>query len=285
VSPPRPRLVPAVVPPSAPPERALWFAFAGSDLLVAERGGGDAPFAVPVARDLAALGLAPVRTQYLGTLDGAACFSAELAHGTAPPPGHQLLGIRALYGRMDPTEFDLAGTAFQVQHWDRTHLFCAVDGTALEARAHERAKRCPRCERDYFPRLSPCAIVLVHDGPRVLLTRQPRFPQGMYGLVAGFVEAGETLEECAAREVREETGLEVEDVRYFGSQPWPFPHQVMVGFFARHAGGTLTVDTTELEEARWFDASAMPQLPPRLSIARQMIDAFLRERAGGAREP
>lgn len=107
------------------------------------------------------------------------------------------------------------------------------------------------------------------------MTRQARFPAGMYGLVAGFVEPGETLEACVAREVHEETGVDIADIAYFGSQPWPFPHQIMVGFTARYTGGELRVDTRELEDARWFHRDALPLLPPPLSIARKLIDAWL----------
>jgi NAD+ diphosphatase len=183
--------------------------------------------------------------------------------------------LRRLFERMDPVEFDVAGTAFQVQHWDRVHQHCAACAGPLELAAGERAKRCRRCGTDYYPRIAPVAIVLVHDGPRVLLARSPRLPAGMYALVAGFVEAGETLEACAAREVREETAVEIDRIEYFGSQPWPFPHQLMVGFTARYAAGEIAVDRTELEDARWFDVAALPALPPRVSIARRLIDAWI----------
>src|SRR5207247_4608684 len=132
------------------------------------------------------------------------------------------------------------------------------------------------CAATYYPRISPAAIVLVHDGPRVLLARPKHFPE-WYALIAGFLETGETLEECAAREVREETGVLVDQVVYQGSQPWPFPHQVMIGFRARYAGGDIVVDTTELDDARWFDVTSLPPLPPPVSIARAMIDAWAAE--------
>jgi NAD+ diphosphatase len=123
-------------------------------------------------------------------------------------------------------------------------------------------------------------ITLVHDGPRILLTRAPHFPKGMYGLSAGFVEAGESLEACVHREVKEETGLTVTDVRYVASQPWPLPSQLMVGFFAKLTGGELTVDLAELEEAAFFDVDALPGLPPPASIARYLVDRYLEEHRG-----
>jgi NAD+ diphosphatase len=267
------------VPGIAPPETrgaALLFAFRGDELLVADDGADRAQVPrVPSIDALGALGLRAERTQFLGTLDGASAFAIELAEAGAPPPGHRFAGLRVLYDALPADEFALAGTAAQILHWDRGHQFCARCGRPVAAKIAERAKRCDACRVDYFPRIHPAVIVLVHDGPRILMTRQASFPKRWYALVAGFLEPGETLEQCAAREVREETGVAIDDVRYFGSQPWPFPHQVMVGFMARWAGGEIVVDHSELEEARWFDRAAMPMLPPAISIARHMIDAWL----------
>ncbi|WP_441285982.1 NAD(+) diphosphatase [Sorangium sp. KYC3313] len=263
--------------PSAAPAEIAWFAFHGDALLVRAReseDGGDR-FDLPIAADLADLGVIVTRAQPLGELDGRACRSAELAQGAPTPAGYAYVSLRRLHGRIDPELFEIAGTAYQVQHWDRAHQYCAACGAALETGQDERVKRCVRCASNYFPRITPATIVLVEDGPRVLMTRQARFPAGMYGLVAGFVEPGETLETCVAREVHEETGVDVADIVYFGSQPWPFPHQIMVGFTARYAGGELRVDTRELEDARWFHRDALPLLPPPLSIARKLIEAWL----------
>lgn len=269
----QPRFVPALEAPTGAP-RATWFAFRGSDMLVSQAGAGEL-CRPPQVADLAELGVSPVRWQVLGTLDGMPCLSAELPRDAEIPPGHLYANLRLLFDRMDALLFELAGLAFQIQHWDRRFVYCPKCREELVPRPGERAKRCPRCSYEQFPPVVPATITLVHDGPRLLMTRSARFPPGMYGLVAGFLEPGETLETCVAREVREETGLEIDDVTYFGSQPWPFPHQVMIGFFARTVGGELCVDTRELEEARWFDRSAMPQLPPKLSIARALIDAWL----------
>ena len=258
----------------APHAQIAWLAYRGSDLLVRDPG-GEEPIEVPIAADLEVLGLSPVRVQPIGELDGRPCCAAEVAPDAPAPEGHAYLSLRRLYGRVDQEIFEAAGTAFEVQYWDRTHQYCGTCGGALEKRKDERAKRCSPCEHDYFPKITPATIVLVDDGPRVLMTRQARFPPGMYGLVAGFVDPGEDLEACVAREVREETGLEVEGVTYFGSQPWPFPNQLMIGFTARYAGGELCVDTTELEDARWFHRDALPMLPPPISIARRLMDAWL----------
>ena len=256
---------------------ACWFVFRGNELLVrrAPEGG---PTVTPVrAQALKEHGIEPIRTQVLGTLDGEPCFSGEVGAGTEAPEHHSFEGLRSLFGRMDRAGMEAAGTAFQIKEWDRTHQHCGACGGKTTNLPKQRAKHCEACRLDFYPRVSPALIVLVHDGPRVLLARQPGFPPGMFALVAGFLEAGETLEACAAREVLEETGIVIDELRYFGSQPWPFPHQVMVGFFARAVGGELQIDHEELEDAAWFDRDNMPALPPRVSISRQLIDAWLSE--------
>jgi NAD+ diphosphatase len=263
--------VPALTPPaSARP--SLWFAFRGGDLLV-ELGSSGAR--VPTATRLEEIGVEAVRTQYLGALEGEPCFSAELLASAAAPAGHAFANLRSLHASLDADVFAVAGYASQIKEWDRTHQHCSACGAPIQSKLSERAKHCDACRLDFYPRVTPAAIVLVADGPRVLMTRQPRFPPGMYGLVAGFLEAGETLEACVAREVREETGLAIEQVRYFGSQPWPFPSQIMVGFFAEYAGGDLVVDHGELEDAQWFHRDALPGLPPKISIARALVEAWL----------
>lgn len=267
------RFRPGLGPPRDALVETAWFAFHGDDLLV-RIAAPDDRFDIPIAADLTPLGVRVVRDQPLGELDGRPCRAAELAPGSPAPEGHAYVSLRRLHGRIDPELFDIAGTAYQVQYWDRTHQYCAACGATLDAGQDERVKRCARCASSYFPRITPATIVLVEDGPRILMTRQARFPEGMYGLVAGFVEPGETLEACVAREVHEETGIDVADITYFGSQPWPFPHQIMIGFTARRAGGELRVDTRELEDARWFHRDALPRLPPPLSIARRLIDAW-----------
>jgi NAD+ diphosphatase len=262
--------------PLPPAPDARWFAFRGNDLLVRPLPEG-APHAyeVPVAADASALPVPAVRTQPLGWLDDSPCHSAELAEDAPAREGYAYVSLRRLYGRVPAAVFEAAGTAFQVQYWDRTHQFCSACATPLALSEGERSKKCPRCAHQFFPKVTPAIIVLIEDGPRILMTRAPHFPSGMYGLVAGFVESGESLEACVAREVTEETGISIADITYVGSQPWPFPHQIMVGFVARYAGGELVVNKDELEEAAWFHRDALPNLPPPLSIARQLVDAWL----------
>jgi NAD+ diphosphatase len=252
---------------------ALWTPYRGSDLLVRMLEGKRARLLRTAELD--ELGLTIVRSQYLGTLDGAPCFTAELADGAPDVEGHRYGGLRQAYAWLDPEEFHVAGAGFQIQYWDRSHRFCAGCGGPIHLQKTERAKRCDACDRTFYPPVVPAMIVRVSRGDSILMTRQSRFPPGMYGLVAGFMEPGESLEGCIAREVLEETGITIRNIRYFGSQPWPFPHQIMIGFTAEHASGEIVVDTTELEEARWFERTSMPMLPPPLSIARKLVDDWL----------
>lgn len=268
------RFVPGLVLPQNYDGEILWFVFRGHDLLVREQ--KDSFFVdVPLARDLSDLGLTPKSTQVLGQFDGRPVCSADIDASAELPPGVIAYSLRRLFGRMEQVFFDVAGTAYQVQYWDRNHQVCSACAAPLEVRVGSRCKQCVKCKLEYFPKVSPAMIVLVEDGDRILMGRHPRLPPGMYALIAGFLEPGETLEECVVREVREETGLEVDDIRYFASQPWPFPHQIMLAFFARKCGGELRVDKEELEDARFFTRDDMPMLPPPISVARKLIDHWL----------
>lgn len=153
--------------------------------------------------------------------------------------------------------------------------FCGRCGTRTKPHPTERAKECPQCGLLYFPRLAPAIIVLVERGHEMLLARARRFPTAMYSTIAGFVEPGESLEEAVAREVNEESGITVRDIRYFGSQPWPFPHSLMVGFTAVYESGDIILGDEENIDAGWFSADHLPPLPGKISIARKLIDSFL----------
>jgi NAD+ diphosphatase len=175
---------------------------------------------------------------------------------------------------LDIQTLTLAGLAKQILHWERQSRHCSRCGAETEPIVATRGKLCTSCGAEHFPHIHPCAIVLVKRGNELLLTRKTEWPQGRYSLVAGFLDLGESLEECAIREVREETGIEISNVRYVGSQNWPFPAQLMAGFVADYAGGDVVVDHHELEDARWFPIDALPTLPPSRSIARWIIDNF-----------
>ncbi len=211
----------------------------------------------------------------LGTLDGRACFAIAVDHdehvGAVP--------LMGLWGQVDDVVWTVAGRAVQLVEWDRTHRYCGRCATPTEPSAGERARRCPACGLLAFPRLAPAIIVLVErDDGQALLARGVTFPIPMYSCLAGFVEPGETLEEAVHREVREEVGIEVDDVRYWASQPWPFPHSLMLGFNARYAGGDLVLDEREIVDARWYAHDDLPNIPPGMSIARRLIDDWVARR-------
>jgi NAD+ diphosphatase len=267
---------PAVQPPADAPERSLWFVFRSAELLVT------APPAVslPHCNHPNNLGMMPQRIQYLGVLGGQHCFAAELAGDAQAPHGWAWQGLRGLFGALDDAQFALAGRALQIVEWDRTHQYCGACGAVTVARTSERSRECPACGLVAYPRLAPAVMGLVRRGGELLLARSPRFAKGVYSALAGFVEPGETLEQCLEREVHEEVGIRVHKVRYFASQPWPFPHSLMIAFFAEYAHGEIRVDGAEIEDARWFDVENLenlPRLPARISIARRLIDAAIGE--------
>lgn len=230
---------------------------------------------IPYLEGLSELKVSIVRQQYLGLLEGRPCYSVELAEDAEPPPGMIFQGLRQLFGCLEEDFFWLAGRAVQIVDWDRTHQFCGRCGARMMIRPTERVKECPQCGLVNYPRLSPAIIVLVERDHKLLLARSYRFPPGVYSVIAGFVEPGETLEEAVIREVKEETGITVKDICYFGSQPWPFPNSLMIAFTATYAGGEICKEDTEIEEVGWFTVDKLPPLPNPISIARKLIDWFV----------
>lgn len=260
-----------------PPPNGLWFAVNQHGVVVIRDDeavrlpSGDSPWP-EVAR--------PENVILLGHMDGVDCLACAVADDVALPEGYRTLGLRDLYGQVHDDHFAVAGYATQMLHWRRTSNYCANCGAPLEAIPKEWGKKCGRCGFTAYPLVSPCTITLIHDGRRILMTHKAGWGP-RYGLVAGFVEPGETLEENVVREIAEETGVAVTDIRYWRSQPWPFPHQIMCGFYARYAGGEVRIDADELDDARWFTVddirAGTPVIPPPLSIARQLIDNWMQQ--------
>jgi len=213
----------------------------------------------------------------LPRVDGAPCFAYELPEDAEAPPGYALVGLRGLHAHVSPELFTAVGAAYQKVFWLRTHGFCSRCGSATRRHDRHQALECSACGHLHFPRLAPAVIVLVERGREMLLGRSPHFPEGMFSTLAGFVEPGESLEDTIHREILEEVGVEVRNLRYFGSQPWPFPHSLMVGFVAEWASGEIRPDGEEVTEARWFTPDELPpRLPGELSIARRLVDDFLK---------
>lgn len=267
---------PAIQPPVEAPGDSLWFVFRGAELLVT----APPAVALPHCNHPNNLGMMPQRIQYLGVLGEQHCFAAGLAADVVAPHGWVWQGLRGLFGALDDAQFALAGRALQIVEWDRTHQYCGACGAATAARTSERSRECPGCGLVAYPRLAPAVMGLVRRGRELLLARSPRFAKGMYSALAGFVEPGETLEQCLEREIYEEVGIRVCQVRYFASQPWPFPHSLMIAFFADYESGEIRIDGAEIEDAHWFDVQNfenLPRLPARISIARRLIDAAIGE--------
>jgi NAD+ diphosphatase len=265
-----PRFQPSLTPPDDAHSGVVLLAVRGTELLVVENG-----VPLPTAAHPEGLEVPAAATHYLGRLETLDCYAVDVEADAAPPEGMSFSPLRPLWTRLDEHEFALAGRALQIVEWHRTHRFCGSCGAPTELAEGERAMRCPECHLLAFPRVSPAIIVRVTRGDEILLAQGRRFPGVMYSVLAGFVEPGESLEQCVHREIGEEVGIEVENVRYFGSQPWPFPHSLMVGFTADYVSGELTPDPEEIADAGWYRADTMPPIPPSLSIARKLIDDWL----------
>ena len=223
--------------------------------------------------------LCPVlRVQYLGHRNATACYAVEVPSDTALPADWQYSGDRELFGRVPDEELAIAALAIQIMDFDRTTQFCGQCGAGTRQLRTERAKFCSDCNQITYPRLSPAIIVLVEKEDQILLARSPRFPPDLHSVIAGFVEPGEMLEHAVHRELREEVGITVKNIRYFGSEPWPFPHSLMIGFVADYAGGEITIDNNEIISAGWFSRDNLPTIPSPLSISRALIDCWVERR-------
>ena len=270
--------IPLVTPPERLEEPALWFAFRRTEILVLNS--AEAP-ALPSSVDLREQGLEPLRSLYLGLFGGRHSYAVEIHESQTLPEGWSALGLRDLFGLVETTLAALSGRAWQLLEWDRNHQYCSRCGTKTEPRSDERSRSCPACGFTSYPPVSPAVMILVTHGGKLLLARKPSFTEGRFSALAGFVEPGETLEDTVIRETREEVGVEVRNIRYFGSQPWPFPHSLMIAFTAEYAGGEIRPDGTEIAEARWFEPTALPKLPPKISISRRLIDTIAARLASG----
>ncbi len=253
---------------------ALWFAFESGRVMV--RMTDDSPVLLTCAHP-AEHGLETLQEHYLGTYGGEHCYAAELATAQTAPNGHAMLGLRDLLGHLDDTLAGVSGRAIQILEWNRNHRYCGRCGGETVPRENERARICVPCKRTSYPPVAPVIMILITHGRKLLLARKVGWGNTRYSALAGFVEPGETLESTVIRETREEVGVEIKNIRYFGSQPWPFPNNLMIAFTAEYAGGAVTPDGVEIEEAAFFDVDEMPNLPPGISISRRMINTIAAE--------
>jgi NAD+ diphosphatase len=212
--------------------------------------------------------------QYLGVLNDNNCSIIGLVKDPEEIVDHEFVSIRALFGQLPEEQLMIVGRANQIINWATTHHFCGKCGEKTQNKNTELALQCTNCETIYYPTISPAIIVAVVKEGKILLGHSKRFKGKFYSVLAGFLEIGETFEQCVAREVAEESGIKVKNIKYFGSQPWPFPNSMMVGFTAEWAGGNIVLHDEELDDAGWFSPEDMPTIPSTFSIAGKLIEWF-----------
>lgn len=254
-------------------EDAYWFLFNSHEILVGVTSNNQVR--IPFSKNLEEVKISPESIHYLGTFNGHPCYSGELENGSVAPDGMVFKDLRSLYERVDEDIYLLAGRASQIVNWDRTHQFCGQCGTPTVTKDDEMAKICPVCGFISFTRLSPAVITAIIKDGKLLMALHTRTPGDMYGLIAGFVEPGETLTEAVQRETMEEVGLKVNNIKYFGSQPWPYPNSLMIGFTADYESGEIEVDGKEIIDAHWFSPDELPRVPSKMSIAGELIEWYL----------
>lgn len=254
---------------------AYWFLFFNDEMLLkATEDSAD----IPVASDIDILNLDLTEAQYIGLLNDNECYAVNLPDSNVPEK-FCFQKVREVYRYVEEESLGLAFRAFHIMTWIKNNKYCGRCGGFMKVAAQELAVKCTDCSNLIYPRISPAIIVAVTKGDKILLARSSRFPPGRYSVIAGFVEPGETLEDCVSREVKEEVGIEVTNVEYFGNQPWPFPDSLMVAFTAQSANEEITIDNDEIVDANWFTAQNLPNLPPQDSIARRLIEWFVNKQA------
>ena len=266
---------PGLKPSDRKQNEGWWFAFCNHRIVVTRR---KDDVIRPYFSDLNSLPASPTHTLYLGTCDDKPCRAVALDRDIAFSDSIYSVDLRGLLGVIDDGMLALAGRARHLIDWSLSHQFCGRCGRPMDDKNDERAKICNGCGLVKYPRISPAVIVAVIRENRILLAqsrRIKRLRKSFYSVLAGFVETGETLEDCVRREIAEEVGIQVKNIRYFGSQPWPFPDQLMIGFTAEYAAGEIQIDPKEIVDAGWFEAQNLPLVPGKYSIARQLIDWFV----------
>ena len=263
------RAYPSATPSSGP---AYWLPFRGPKLLVQTNERGTSLIS---ATTESMASIQPQNVLYVGTIDDIACMACEVDVDLALPQGWRELDLRSLFGLLDEAAYGVVGYASQLLHWQRTSRYCPVCGTPNGQLGESWGRTCSQCGHIGYPAVIPAVLALVHNGEHILLSHKPGWGK-RYSIFAGFVEPGESLEGCVSREVAEEASIKVADITYYGSQPWPFPTQLMVGFQARYASGEPQADMQELDDVHWFHVDQLPDYPPQLSLSGQLIAAWIK---------
>lgn len=250
-------------------ENSLVFAFIGKKLLLIDS-------VIPLYKGVQKMNLNINYQKYIGMIDNISCFALDIIQDKRIISSTKLVSLRQLYSLLPNSQLKAAIYGFQIILWNRKNKYCGACGSYTEERLpNVLVKCCPNCNEEYYPKISPSVIVAVVNNDKILLAQHKRVTNGMYTVLAGFVNSGESLEECIHREIKEETNVEVTNIRYFGSQPWPFPDSLMIGFIADYSKGELKPDNEEITDLKWFKSSEIPEWPDKVSIARTLIDYFI----------
>ena len=263
--------IPGVVSISPKSNKDIYFIFYKNELLVEFKSN---KVIIPTILELDNLELNNI--QCIGSMNNINCFCGEINEDAIIPDRMKLSTLKALTVQLSEEMFWIGGRAVQIVNFNNDHIYCGRCGTLTKSVDGERSKKCPKCGLTNYPRICPAIIVSVLREDKLLLAHNYQFPKGLYSVVSGFLEVGETFEECVKREVYEETGLAVKNIRYFGNQPWPFPNSLMIGFTAEYESGEIHVDGVEIEHADWYSSTEMPLIPDSISIARKLIDWYIK---------
>ena len=251
---------------------SLVFVFHGQKLLIRNDKDG---ISVPSGKDLYQVQAELSQPVFIGKLDNRTCFCTHFTTPVLQTPGFEWFGLRNLFGDLTEKIFKMASLGLHVNKWDQASKYCGRCGSQTSLIESDWSKKCLSCSNIDYPRISPAVIMAVTRGDKILLARPNRIKSGFYSVLAGYVNLGETLEECVKREVYEEVGLSVKDIRYFGSQSWPFTNSLMIAFTAEFASGEIRIEKNEIKEADWFAPDNLPQLPGWGSISRRLVDNFV----------
>lgn len=254
-------------------DKAYYFIFFKNDILVKEESEGRV--SIPCMDETSFAEMKSSDPCFLGMVENTACYCAQIFSGNVPDK-YKLINLRSLHGKIDNGFKDISGYARQINDWNMNFKFCGRCGAETQRKKNEHARWCPQCRLTSYPRISPAIITAVVKDKQILLARGINFPnKKMFSVLAGFVEPGEALEDCVKREVFEEVGIKVGQIRYFKSQSWPFPDSLMIGFTAVYESGNISIDKEELAEADWFNADNLPLVPEKQTLAGELIEWFV----------
>lgn len=265
--------VPEIKPPIEKNNNDLFFLFDNKNNILVKTLNNE--IYIPKTQDISPINFNATKEVFLGRFTGLACYTYRIEKTIELPSNFKFLSLRDLGLQISASLMSVCARSRKILNWWETNQFCGRCGSRVNQLEKERAMKCPNCGLLSFPKISPAIIVAVTKENTLLIAHNNNFREGLYSVIAGFVEPGETFEECVKREVYEETSIKVKNIKYFGSQPWPFPDSLMVAFKADYESGDINVDGIELGHADWFKVDSLPMLPPKDSIARSLIDDFI----------